>query len=136
MERQAEKALKIARALQHHPTIERIRFPGLLTASDGAAYATYTKQCSGPGSVMSVYLKNGTREMAYRVLDAVRLCHLAVSLGGTEALIEHPRSMTHSDMTIEDLDRCGITEAMIRLSVGLESSDDVVQDLLQALEKV
>jgi methionine-gamma-lyase len=136
MERQAEKALKIARALQHHPTIERIRFPGLLTASDGAAYATYTKQCSGPGSVMSVYLKDGTRETAYRVLDAVRLCHLAVSLGGTEALIEHPRSMTHSDMTIEDLDRCGITEAMIRLSVGLESSDDVVQDLLQALEKV
>jgi methionine-gamma-lyase len=133
MERQAEKALKIARALQHHPTIERIRFPGLLTPSDGAAYATYTKQCSGPGSVMSVYLKNGTRETAYRVLDAVRLCHLAVSLGGTE---EHPRSMTHSDMTIEDLDRCGITEAMIRLSVGLESSDDVVQDLLQALEKV
>jgi methionine-gamma-lyase len=133
MERQAEKALKIARALQHHPTIERIRFPGLLTPSDGAAYATYTKQCSGPGSVMSVYLKNGIREMAYRVLDAVCLCRLAVSLGGTE---EHPRSMTHSDMTIEALDRCGITEAMIRLSVGLESSDDVVQDLLRALEKV
>jgi methionine-gamma-lyase len=136
MERQAEKMLKIARALQHHPTIERIRFPGLLTPSDGAASATCTKQCSGPGSVMGVYRKNGTCETAYRVLDAVRLCHLAVSLGGTEALIEHPRSMTHSDMTIEDLDHCGITEAIIRLSVGLESSDDVVQDLLQALEKV
>jgi cystathionine beta-lyase/cystathionine gamma-synthase len=63
----------------------------------------------------------------------VRLCHLAVSLGGTE---EHPRSMTHSDMTIEDLDHCGITEAIIRLWGGFESSDDVVQDLLQALEKV
>jgi len=92
--------------------------------------------CSGPGSVLSFELKDGTREAAYLVLDAVRLCHLAVSLGGTEALIEHPRSMTHSDMTIEDLDRCGITEAMVRLSVGLESSDDVIQDLLQALEKV
>jgi methionine-gamma-lyase len=136
MERQAEKALKIASALQPHPKIARVRFPGLLTPSDGAAYAAYTKQCSGPGSVMSFELKDGSREAAYRVLDAVRLCHLAVSLGGTEALIEHPRSMTHSDMTIEDLERCGITEAMIRLSVGLESSDDVIHDLLQALEKV
>jgi methionine-gamma-lyase len=135
MERQAEKAMKIATALQHHPKIDRIRFPGLLTPSDGAAYATYRTQCSGPGSVMSFSLKDGTCEMVYRVLDAVRLCHLAVSLGGTETLIEHPRSMTHSDMTSEDLDRCGITEAMIRLSVGLESSDDIIQDLFQALEK-
>jgi methionine-gamma-lyase len=135
MERQAEKAMKIATALQHHPKIHRLCFPGLLTPRDGAAYATYTKQCSGPGSVLSFSLKDGTREMAYRFLDAVRLCHLAVSLGGTEALIEHPRSMTHSDMTSEDLDRCGITEAMIRLSVGLESSDDIIQDLFQALDK-
>jgi methionine-gamma-lyase len=135
MERQAEKAMKIATALQHHPKIARISFPGLLTPSDGAAYVTYTKQCSGPGSVMSFYLKDATRDTAYRFLDAVQLCHLAVSLGGTEALIEHPRSMTHSDMTSDDLDRCGITEAMIRLSVGLESSDDMIQDLFQALEK-
>jgi methionine-gamma-lyase len=135
MERQAEKALKIATALQHHPKIERVHFPGLLTESDGPTYTTYTKQCSGPGSVMSFYLKDGTCNTAYRFLDAVRLCHLAVSLGGTEALIEHPRSMTHSDMTSEDLDRCGITEAMIRLSVGLESSDDIIQDLVQALDQ-
>jgi methionine-gamma-lyase len=136
MERQAEKAMKIATALQDHPKIERIHFPGLLTPSDGAAYTTYTKQCSGPGSVMSFYLKDGMRESAYRFLDAVHLCHLAVSLGGTEALIEHPRSMTHSDMTTEDLDRCGVTESMIRLSVGLESSDDIIEDVVQALEKV
>jgi methionine-gamma-lyase len=135
MERQAEKALKIASALQRHPKVARVRFPGLLTPRDGAAYATYTKQCSGPGAVLSFELQEGSREAAYRVLDAVRLCHLAVSLGGTEALIEHPRSMTHSDMTLEDLERCGITEAMIRLSVGLESSDDVIDDLLQALEQ-
>jgi methionine-gamma-lyase len=135
MERQAEKAIKIAMALRQHPKIDRIHFPGLLTPSDGAAFATYTKQCSGPGSVMSFTLKDGTCDMVYRVLDAVRLCHLAVSLGGTETLIEHPRSMTHSDMTREDLDRCGIGEALIRLSVGLESSDDIIQDLYQALEK-
>jgi methionine-gamma-lyase len=135
MERQAEKALKIASALQQHPQVTRVRFPGLLTPRDGAAYATYTKQCSGPGAVLSFELQEGSREAAYRVLDAVRLCHLAVSLGGTEALIEHPRSMMHSDMTLEDLERCGITEAMIRLSVSLESSDDVIDDLLQALEQ-
>jgi methionine-gamma-lyase len=135
MERQAEKAMKIATALQHHPKIARICFPGLLTPGDGASYATYTKQCSGPGSVISFHLKDGTRDTAYRVLDAVRLCHLAVSLGGTESLIEHPRSMTHSDMASEDLDRCDITEGMIRLSVGLESSDDMIHDLVQALEK-
>ncbi len=135
MERQAEKAMRIATALQQHPKIAQISFPGLLTPSDGVAYATYTKQCSGPGSVMSFHLKDGTRDTAYRVLDAVRLCHLAVSLGGTESLIEHPRSMTHSDMARDDLDRCGITEAMIRLSVGLESSDDMIHDLVQALEK-
>jgi methionine-gamma-lyase len=135
MERQAEKAMRIATALQQHPKIERICFPGLLTPDDGAAYTTYMKQCSGPGSVLSFDLKEGTRDAAYRVLDAVRLCHLAVSLGGTEALIEHPRSMTHSDMASEDLDRCGISEAMIRLSVGLESSDDMIDDLVQALQK-
>jgi methionine-gamma-lyase len=135
MERQAEKAMRIAAALQHHPKIERVCFPGLLTPSDGAAYATYTKQCSGPGSVLSFYLKDGTCDMAYRFLDTVRLCHLAVSLGGTETLIEHPRRMTHSDMTGEDLDRCGITDAMIRLSAGLESSDDIIRDMLQALDK-
>jgi methionine-gamma-lyase len=135
MERQAEKAMKIASELQRHPKIDRIHFPGLLTPSAGTAYATYMKQCSGPGSVMSFCLKEGTCDMAYRFLDAVRLCHLAVSLGGTEALIEHPRSMTHSGMLSEDLDRCGITDAMIRLSVGLESSEDVIQDLFQALDK-
>jgi methionine-gamma-lyase len=135
MQRQAEKATKIAAALRHHPKIERILFPGQHAEAGGAASATYAKQCSGPGAVLSFCLRNGTREKAYRFLDAVRLCHMAVSLGGTESLIEHPRSMTHSDMSIEDLDRCGISEAMIRLSVGLESSDDLIGDLFQALDQ-
>ena len=67
---------------------------------------------------------------------SLHVCHLAVSLGGTESLIEHPRSMTHSDMLIEDLDRAGITEGMIRLSVGLESSEDIISDLRSALKVV
>jgi methionine-gamma-lyase len=134
MARQAETARQVAAALQHHPHVERVLFPGLLTPEDGAAYATYTHQCSGPGAVLSFKLKDGTRTRAYRFLDAVQLCHLAVSLGGTETLIEHPRSMTHSDMPTEELDRCGITEGLIRLSVGLESPDDIIRDLFHALD--
>ncbi|MBI3328104.1 MAG: PLP-dependent transferase [Nitrospinae bacterium] len=134
MQRQADTALQVAAALQTHAHVERVLFPGLLTPGDGAAYATYRHQCSGPGAVLSFYLKDDTRSRAYRFLDALRLCHLAVSLGGTETLIEHPRSMTHSDMPTAELERCGITEAMIRLSVGLESPDDILRDLFQALD--
>lgn len=136
MERQAEKATKVARALAEHPKIAHVRFPALLTPDDGAAYEVYRRQASGPGAVVTFVLKNEDRAAAYRLLDAVEVCHLAVSLGGTESLIEHPRSMTHSDMSLADLDRCGITEGMIRLSVGLESSTDLIRDLTQALECV
>lgn len=101
--------------------------------NDGPAYSAYRKQCSGSGSVLSFILAENTREAAYRVLDQVQIAQLAVSLGGTETLIEHPRSMTHSDIPPEDLDRSGISEGLIRLSVGLESSEDVIADLLHAL---
>ncbi len=83
--------------------------------------------------MISFVLKQNNRKAAFRVLDRLEICHLAVSLGGTESLIEHPRSMTHSDMTQEDLERAGISEGMLRLSVGLESSEDLIQDLFQAL---
>ena len=85
--------------------------------------------------MITFYLKNGQREAAYRFLNAIRISHLAVSLGGTESLIEHPRTMTHSDMSDEALDRCSITDGMIRLSVGLESADDLIHDLFSALEE-
>jgi methionine-gamma-lyase len=134
MERQAQKATKVAEALARHPRVERVFYPGLLRRGDGAAYRTFKKQCTGPGSVLSFSLAGAGQKEAFRFLDAVRICHLAVSLGGTESLIEHPRSMTHSDMSPEDLDRAGITENLIRLSVGLESSDDLIADLLAALD--
>ena len=133
MARQAEKALKVASALAAHPGVARVIFPGL-TACDLEQSQIYERQCSGPGSMITFYLRYESREAAYRFLDSVRIAHLAVSLGGTESLIEHPRTMTHSDMTTEALDRCGITDSMIRLSVGLESSDDLIKDLVAALE--
>ena len=136
MERQADKAIKVAKAIQKHPKIKKVFYPGLLKPADGEQYKTYRKQCSGPGSMITFLLKNPSRKAAFKFLDSLEICHLAVSLGGTESLVEHPRSMTHSDMTPTDLDRAGITESMIRLSVGLESSDDIIADLTAALDKI
>ena len=136
MRQQAVHATKVAEALAVHPKVARVIFPALLKAKDGAAYATYYKQCSGPGSTMSFVLKQDDWESAQRLLDSLELCHLAVSLGGVETLIEHPRRMTHSDMSEADLDRCGISDGMIRLSVGLEDPSDLIKDLYKGLEKV
>lgn len=86
--------------------------------------------------MITFVVKPNTRKAAYCILNAVEIAHLAVSLGSTETLIEHPRSMTHSDMTIEDLDACGIEEGMIRISVGLESTKDLIKDLLSALDSI
>ena len=86
--------------------------------------------------MISFYLKYYSRQAAFRFLNQLTICHLAVSLGGTESLIEHPRSMTHSDMSLEDLERAQISEGMLRLSVGLESSDDIIEDLGRALERM
>lgn len=136
MTRQAEKAEKVAVALSKHPKIEKVLYPGLLKPSDGESYRVFKKQCSGAGSILSFYLKNKSRKSAFKFLDSMEICHLAVSLGGTESLIQHPRSMTHSDMTTEDLNKAKITDNMIRLSVGLESSDDLIDDLERALSKI
>jgi methionine-gamma-lyase len=81
-------------------------------------------------------VRPNTRKAAFTALNGVEIAHLAVSLGSSETLIEHPRSMTHSDMSIEDLDKCGIEEGMMRVSVGLESSKDLIKDLLSALDLI
>ncbi|MFN7454197.1 MAG: trans-sulfuration enzyme family protein [Pseudobdellovibrionaceae bacterium] len=136
MQRQSEKAIKVARALKKHPAVKKVFYPGLLSKADEGQKKIFEKQCKGGGSMISFELKNSTRKAAFQFLDALEVFHLAVSLGGTESLIEHPRSMTHSDMTIEDLDRAGIGEGLIRVSVGLESSEDLIDDLSQALNQI
>lgn len=134
MERQAKNAKEVALALNDHPKVWRVLFPALLSDRDGEQRTIFKRQCSGPGSMITFFLKDSSLEAAYRFLNAVRICHLAVSLGGTESLIEHPRTMTHSDLSVEALDRCGITNSMIRLSVGLEHPNDIIHDLRQALD--
>jgi len=141
MERQSQKAEKVAAALAAHPSVERMYLPGhygseASTAVRERKLALYARQCRGCGSMISLIVRPNTRGAAYEVLNRVELAHLAVSLGGTETLIEHPRSMTHSDMSAEDLDACGIVEGMIRISIGLESSGDLIKDLLSALDAI
>ena len=141
MERQAQKAQQVAAALAAHPRVDKVLFPGhyyseASTEERTQKYNLWERQCTGTGSMMSIIVRPNTRKAAYTVLDNIQIAHLAVSLGSTETLVQHPRSMTHSDMTIEDLDACGIVEGMFRISVGLESSKDIIQDLLGALDQI
>lgn len=141
MERQAEKAAKVASALAAHPRVERVLFPGHYSSewtTDERQKKTslWERQCTGTGSMISIIVRPNTRAAAFAVLNGVTIAHLAVSLGSTETLIQHPRSMTHSDMSIEDLDACGVVEGMIRLSIGLESSKDLIKDLCSALDMI
>ncbi len=124
----------IARWLRSHPKIARVYFPGLLT--DGRQKQIYDRQCSGPGALMSFELEAAGEPQAFQFLNALGLIKMAVSLGGTESLAEHPASMTHSDVPAEEQRAIGITPALVRLSVGIEHPDDIIADLAQALEQV
>ena len=92
----------------------------------------YAKQCSAPGAMISVYLKGGEAE-SFRFLNNLKLLHMAVSLGGNESLAEHPASMTHIEVDLEDRIEGDITDALVRLSIGIEDPDDLIADIEQAL---
>ena len=134
MRKCAENAMQVAQFLNTHPKITRVIFPGLIEECS-PQYAIYKKQCSGPGSLISFYVDGGKKE-AFKVLNSVRVCRLAVSLGGTETLIEHPRRMTHADVPEEICQKVGLTDSMIRISIGLEDPDDLINDLKQALDRI
>jgi len=134
MEKQQEGALRLVEYLRTHPKVQALAYPGLESMGERQV-ELWRKQCTGSGSLISFYVHGGEAE-AFRMLDAVRHMKLAVSLGGIETLIEHPASMTHSDMTAEEKDKACITDAMIRISVGLEDPDDLIEDLRQALDKI
>jgi methionine-gamma-lyase len=128
MKRQAESAAVVAEFLRQHPDIAQVRYLGFLQPSDGKAYRIYQQQCEGPGAMISFYLQGGEPE-AFRFLNALRLIRLAVSLGGTESLAEHPATMTHAGVSPEDRERLGIHPNLIRLSIGLEHPQDLMADL-------
>jgi methionine-gamma-lyase len=134
MTSQMKNARYVADFLVDHPDVEKVHYLGLMDESS-PDYETFQKQCDGPGSMISFEVRGG-EEAAFRVLNSLELVKLAVSLGGTESLAEHPGTMTHSDVPPPERDRMGITPSMIRLSVGLEHPEDVIADLRQALEKI
>jgi len=134
MTSQMKNARYIADYLENHPKVDRVYYLGHLNEED-PAFEVYRSQCLSPGSMVSFDVRGGEAE-AFRFLNALQLVKLAVSLGGTESLAEHPGSMTHSDIPPEDQLRMGITASMVRLSVGVEHPEDVIADLEQALEAV
>ncbi|MCY7295722.1 cystathionine gamma-synthase family protein [Alteromonas sp. a30] len=127
-----EGAKQVVDFLKDHPLITRIDYPGLLS-EDSPQYAIYQKQCKGAGSTFSFEVKGG-KEKAFSVLNNLKLVKLAVSLGGTESLAQHPAAMTHSGVPKDRRDEIGVTEGLIRISIGIEEPSDLIADLKQALE--
>lgn len=132
IERAQQSAMKIARFLESHSKIEWVKYPGLESHPQHELAKT---QMDGFGSMISFSLKGGL-EAGKTLMDNVQLCILAVSLGGVETLIQHPASMTHSKVSPEGKKAAGITDGLVRFSVGIEDADDLIDDLRQALEKV
>jgi len=127
-------ARHVAEFVARHPKVERIHYLGLLADND-AQREIYERQCLGPGSTFSFELRGGEPE-AFRFLNALQHIKLAVSLGGTESLAEHPATMTHSDVAPEAKARYGVTPALVRISVGIEHPEDLIADVAQALDAV
>jgi methionine-gamma-lyase len=134
MERQAASARQVADYLAGHPKVLRVNYLGRL-ASGTPEYDLYRRQCLGPGAMISFEVEGGV-EGAYRFLNSLQLVKLAVSLGSTESLAEHPATMTHSEATEEENAAAGVTAGLVRLSVGMEHPDDLILDLEQALGTV
>ncbi len=132
VERNQSNAEKVAEFLENHPKVEWIKYPGLKSHPQ---YELAKKQMTGPGSMISFGLKGGF-EAGKRLMDSVHLAILAVSLGGVESLIQHPASMTHAGVSKENKLKAGITDDLVRLSIGIEDINDIINDLKQALEKV
>jgi methionine-gamma-lyase len=131
MTAQAENAGVLADWLLEQPQIQRVYYPGHLREGD-PDHETFLRQCSSAGAMVSFDVKGGEGE-AFQVLNRLRLIKLAVSLGGTESLAQHPGTMTHSDIPPEAQRGMGIKASMIRLSVGVENPEDLKADLGQAL---
>jgi len=132
IDRAQENAMKVANYLQNHPKVEWIKYPGLKSHPQ---YELALKQMKGFGSMMSFGLKGGF-ESGKKLMDNVHLALLAVSLGGVETLIQHPASMTHATVSKENKIAAGITDDLIRFSVGIEDVEDIIEDLKIALETI
>ena len=134
MEKSAENANKIAKELKSHKMVDKVHYLGLVT-EDSPEYNIIKKQYSSPGGMISFDIKGGEKE-AFMFLDNLKLVKLAVSLGGTESLACHPYSMTHADVNIDTKLKMGMGESLVRLSIGIEDSDDLVNDIINSLDTI
>ncbi|MDX5478192.1 MAG: cystathionine gamma-synthase family protein [Cyclobacteriaceae bacterium] len=133
MTQQADNAVKVADFLANHPKVEKVYYLGHLTPGT-SQHTIFKKQLFSAGAMLSFDIKGGEKE-AFKFLNSLKLIKLAVSLGSTESLAEHPSTMTHSDVSAEDKLSIGITDKLIRISVGVEHYSDIIWDIEQALEK-
>ncbi|MBP9087918.1 MAG: cystathionine gamma-synthase family protein [Kofleriaceae bacterium] len=134
MDIQSFNANKVAQFLNNHPVVEKVYFIGNLSEKDGEQFRIKQKQCLTNGGMISFDIKGGEKE-AFKFLNALKLIKLAVSLGSTESLAEHPATMTHVDVDATLRQALSITEKMIRLSIGVEYFDDIIHDIKQAFDE-
>lgn len=134
MSRAGENAVKVCEFLRTHPKVEHVGYLGFL--EEGSRQADiYNRHCTGAGSTFSLYLKGGEKE-AFAFLDALKIAKLAVSLGGTETLASHPAGMTHLSVPEARKQALGITDNLVRISIGVEDADDLISDFEEALKAV
>ncbi|WP_066647339.1 MULTISPECIES: cystathionine gamma-synthase family protein [Sphingomonas] len=137
MSRAGENAVKVCEFLRHHPKVERVGYLGFLESTPGEERQAdiYRRHCTGAGSTFSLFLKGGEAE-SFAFLDALKIAKLAVSLGGTETLASHPAGMTHLSVPEARKQALGITDNLVRISIGVEDADDLIADFDQALAAV
>ena len=134
MSRAGENAEKVCAFLKDHPKVETVGYLGFLEPGS-RQHDIYQRHCTGAGSTFSLYLKGGERE-AFAFLDALQIAHLAVSLGGTETLASAPAAMTHLSVPDERKQALGITDNLVRISIGVENADDLIADFANALSAI
>lgn len=134
MSRAGENAEKVCAFLKDHPKVETVGYLGFLEAGSRQR-DIYDRHCTGAGSTFSLYLKGGEKE-AFAFLDALKIAKLAVSLGGTETLASAPAAMTHLSVPDERKQALGITDNLVRISIGVEDADDLIADFEQALDAI
>jgi methionine-gamma-lyase len=134
MEAAARNAQRCAEFLVAHPKVRKVSFLGLLQPGD-PEYEIYRRQHTGAGSLISLYLQGGEKE-AFEFLDHLKVMKLAVSLGSTESLAQHPAAMTHSGLSAAAKQASGVSDDLVRISIGIENAEDLVWDLGQALAAV
>lgn len=132
MDRHCSNAMEVAKFLEGHANVEKVNYPGLESFPQ---YDLAKRQMDQPGGMIAFEVKGGL-EAGKKLLNSLELCTLAVSLGDCETLIQHPASMTHSPYTPEERAEAGISEGLIRISVGLEDAEDIIADLKQGLDRL